>query len=159
MPKPSKPTTWHEVLRYGSNVSQSTLRNYYRRYREENGLPFRCDLEGCPHPDPADWNGSAPCLILDHTQGARKDNRPHMLRYLCPNCNSQQPTHAGRNKGRTRQSSGGFGIRRGDGLWSYCLPAPTGVYRLTGNPVALQGSDDARLTVRVPSSSNGEGVA
>jgi 5-methylcytosine-specific restriction endonuclease McrA len=41
-------------------------------------------------------------LVLDHINGDRSDNRITNLRLLCPNCNSQQNTFAGRNKGRYR---------------------------------------------------------
>jgi hypothetical protein len=46
------------------------------------------------------WQGKPLVLILDHANGDRCDNRLENLRLLCPNCNSQQRTFAGRNKGR-----------------------------------------------------------
>jgi hypothetical protein len=46
------------------------------------------------------WQGQPLVLILDHINGDRADNRKDNLRLLCPNCNSQQGTFAGRNKGR-----------------------------------------------------------
>lgn len=45
-----------------------------------------------------EWNGSSLVLILDHINGVRNDNRLFNLRLLCPNCNSQTETFAGRNK-------------------------------------------------------------
>jgi hypothetical protein len=46
------------------------------------------------------WQGQPLVLILDHINGDRADHRLENLRLLCPNCNSQQRTFAGRNKGR-----------------------------------------------------------
>lgn len=46
------------------------------------------------------WQGKPPVLVLDHRNGDRSDNRLENLRLLCPNCNSQQATFAGKNKGR-----------------------------------------------------------
>jgi hypothetical protein len=48
---------------------------------------------------PPVWRGQRLVLILDHCNGDRSDNRLENLRLLCPNCNSQQPTFAGKNKG------------------------------------------------------------
>ncbi len=39
-------------------------------------------------------------MVLDHINGECTDYRIENLRLLCPNCNSQQDTFAGRNKGR-----------------------------------------------------------
>lgn len=43
------------------------------------------------------WNGKPIVMVLDHINGVRNDNRLENLRLLCPNCNSQQDTFAGRN--------------------------------------------------------------
>jgi hypothetical protein len=45
----------------------------------------------------AEWNGKPLVLILDHINGVHNDNRLDNLRLLCPNCNSQQDTCAGKN--------------------------------------------------------------
>jgi len=45
------------------------------------------------------WNNKKLTMILDHINGISNDHRLENLRMLCPNCNIQQPTFAGkRNK-------------------------------------------------------------
>jgi hypothetical protein len=46
------------------------------------------------------WRGKPLVMTLDHINGECVDHRIENLRLLCPNCNSQQETFAGRNKGR-----------------------------------------------------------
>ena len=52
------------------------------------------------------WHGKPLVMVLDHTNGDRNDNRLKNLRLLCPNCNSQQDTFAGKNKKRHRPAAG-----------------------------------------------------
>jgi hypothetical protein len=54
---------------------------------------YECDA-------PPEWRGKPLVLRLDHVNGDRCDQRLENLRLLCPNCDSQTPTFAGRNKGR-----------------------------------------------------------
>jgi hypothetical protein len=54
-----------------------------------------------------EWQGQLLVMILDHINGDRSDNRIENLRLLCPNCNSQQPTFAGKNWGRYSALLGG----------------------------------------------------
>ena len=44
-----------------------------------------------------EWNGKSLVLVLDHINGVNDDYRIENLRFLCPNCNSQTDTFAGRN--------------------------------------------------------------
>lgn len=47
-----------------------------------------------------EWNGKKLVMILDHINGVSDDYRLENLRLLCPNCNSQTNTFAGRNNTR-----------------------------------------------------------
>ena len=67
-----------------------------RRALVRVGLEYRCAFclnEGS-------WQGASLTLHVDHVNGDYLDCRQENLRFLCPNCHSQTPTHAGRNKGR-----------------------------------------------------------
>lgn len=44
------------------------------------------------------WNNKPLSLHLDHINGLNGDNRIDNLRFLCPNCHSQTPSYAGKNK-------------------------------------------------------------
>jgi len=44
------------------------------------------------------WNNKPIVFILDHINGISNDHRIENLRLLCPNCNSQTITFAGRNR-------------------------------------------------------------
>jgi hypothetical protein len=49
---------------------------------------------------PPEWRGRPLVMRMDHINGDRGDQRIENLRMLCPNCDSQTPTFAGRNKRR-----------------------------------------------------------
>jgi 5-methylcytosine-specific restriction endonuclease McrA len=49
---------------------------------------------------PPTWNGRPLVLRIDHINGDRGDHRLENLRILCPNCDAQTSTFAGRNKRR-----------------------------------------------------------
>ena len=51
------------------------------------------------------WRGKTLVMVLDHVNGVNNDHRVENLRMLCPNCNSQQDTFAGRNRKAFRGGS------------------------------------------------------
>lgn len=126
-----------EVLRYQKGRrSQDTVRRHYGKWRLEQDppIPERCDNPKCIfNTKSLVWNGKKLKLILDHINGVNGDNRPKNLQFLCPNCNSQQSTQGGGNKGKNIQSSGGFAEVGQDGKKHYTLPVEHGEYSLKGS--------------------------
>jgi len=60
-------------------------------------LQRRCQVCGLGE----QWCGKTLVLRMDHINGDRTDNRIENLRLVCPNCDSQLPTFAGRNIGKS----------------------------------------------------------
>lgn len=124
-----------DVLRYTRTVaSPATVFRHYLRWRDQQNppLPVRCDNPVCCfHTRPLEWNGKPLKPILDHSDGNNTDNRPEMLRLLCPNCDSQLATRGGGNKGRIVKADGGFAKVSRDGRRAYVLPAEPGRYSLS----------------------------
>jgi ribosomal protein S27E len=79
-----------QVMVENSDYCSQSLK---RRMLREGLLIDRCSI--CGH-EP-EWNGKSLVLVLDHVNGKSNDHRKENLRLLCPNCNSQQDTFAGRN--------------------------------------------------------------
>ncbi len=137
------------VLRYSPALaSRSTVRRQYAVWRQDNGLPARCDVEGCVyHIGPLHWLDKPLPLILDHINGNKLDNNPRNLRYLCPNCDSQLSTRGGRNRGRVLEAEDG----------TYVLAGPNGsrdrfIMATTGTASASGISAEVQLTPKTPKS-------
>ncbi len=104
----------NDVLKYTEEAAtQGTVRAHYDDHRAEVGLPMRCDIPECQlHTGPLLWNGKPLTLIIDHIDGCNTNNSTHNLRYLCPNCNQQQPTTGGGNVGRIiEKAEDGYSVR------------------------------------------------
>lgn len=82
-----------------STASQGTLRRWFKRCSEKE---YRCSVCGL---EPV-WNNKPLVLRLDHVNGDNTDNRLSNLRWVCPNCDSQSSTFAGRNtKNKAKHNS------------------------------------------------------
>jgi hypothetical protein len=90
---PKKALDLEEILVRGSTYNRSRLK---KRLLEEGLLQnvcSTCNNDGI-------WLGKPLVMHLDHKNGDAEDNRLENLRMLCPNCHTQTPTYAGRNKGK-----------------------------------------------------------
>lgn len=67
--------------------------SHLRRAMLEVGVSHVCDSCG----QPPEWQGKALVLDIDHIDGNWHDDRIENLRFLCPNCHSQQETSKSRN--------------------------------------------------------------
>ena len=76
----------------GELSEQQTLKKQVIAHSE-----YQCSICGL-----SEWNNNPIVLILDHIDGNPYNNIPENLRLVCPNCNSQLPTFAGKNKGKGR---------------------------------------------------------
>ena len=81
------------ILKNGSGFDRATVRTCVL---EHQLLPYKCAIcELGPS-----WNGHALTMTLGHINGDSKAHDITNLRWVCPNCNAQLPTTAGkRNKG------------------------------------------------------------
>jgi hypothetical protein len=119
---------------------QQTIKRYFIQWRKEQEppIPMRCDNEACYfYQNPLQWNGKPLNLILDHKNGVSGDDRHFNLQFLCPNCNSQQSTHGGGNKGKVEQHDGGFALNLKNGKRNHVLPVETAKSTIISGNVQL----------------------
>jgi len=72
------------------SITESTLNDYYLKWRSENNIPYWCDNNRClMHKKNPKWNGKKVVLEVDHIDSVVRNWRLKNLRLLCPNCYSQ----------------------------------------------------------------------
>ena len=92
--------TKENVFCVDSTASQDTVRSWFLKGEY---VPYECEICGI-----SEWNGQELTLRLDHINGNHNDNRLENLRWLCPNCDSQQSTYCGRNLRNQPYKNGNF---------------------------------------------------
>jgi hypothetical protein len=76
-------------------IGRKTSRDHLKQRLLKAGLlKYKCRDCGLTNK----WNNKPLSLHLEHVNGVYNDNRIENLCLLCPNCHSQTPTFAGRNK-------------------------------------------------------------
>lgn len=83
--------TTSKDLSVDSKISRAVVRRIVLR---EELLVYECALCNLV---PV-WQNGILVLVLDHINGIFNDHRLENLRFLCPNCNSQTDTFAGRRR-------------------------------------------------------------
>lgn len=91
--KPS--VTKEEIFQQNSTASRSGLRRRAIKFGLYTGKCEECGIGDV-------WNGKPLTIELDHVNGINDDNRVENLRWLCPNCHSQTPTHKNSANRHTR---------------------------------------------------------
>lgn len=87
---------WSEadIFCENSRVGRSQLRALVKRLGLYDGKCAECGQGET-------WNGKPLTIELDHINGINDDNRKENLRWLCPNCHTQQPTSKNSRNRRT----------------------------------------------------------
>jgi len=81
----------NDILVKDSSYARHNLK---RRILEEGLIQYKCLYCGLGN----EWNNKPIVLQLDHINGVNNDHRLENLRFLCPNCHSQQDTYAAKNR-------------------------------------------------------------
>ena len=77
------------VMVESSTYSRASLKKRLLKSGVLQNVCSSCKTDGV-------WQGEPITMVLDHINGCHDDHRLENLRMLCPNCNSQQITFAGR---------------------------------------------------------------
>lgn len=86
--RPNERKTADQVLIVRKPGSHREKAYLLRRAMVESGIKYKCSE--CPVE--SEWNGLCISLEVDHVDGDNLNNSLGNLRFLCPNCHSQQET-------------------------------------------------------------------
>lgn len=86
----SKSPPLDSVLIENSTYARHSVK---RRLISESLLEYKCSCCG----NIGEYNNKPLVLQLDHINGINNDHRLENLRFLCPNCHTQQDTYAAKN--------------------------------------------------------------
>lgn len=89
----SFPNTRTPLKKYLVENSKCNRRHVKTKLINQNILKNECSICGLKE----SWNEKPIVMVLDHINGINDDYRLENLRLVCPNCNSQLDTFAGRN--------------------------------------------------------------
>lgn len=90
------------IKKYSIPNSKADRGSFKRRLIKEGILKEICSECGLKNY----WNNQRLVLVIDHVNGINNDYRIKNIRLLCPNCDSQQSTFAGRNVKKFKNISG-----------------------------------------------------
>lgn len=82
--------TAENVFIANSTATGTTVRKHFKKIKT---IRYECAICGLP----PYWNGKELSLTMDHINGNNQDDRLENLRWVCPNCDRQLSTFAGKN--------------------------------------------------------------
>jgi hypothetical protein len=89
----TKKLHWEKVLIFDRRGARKENVPRLRRAMIESGIPEVCSECG----QLPKWNNKPLRLQIDHRDGNNIDNRPHNVRFLCPNCHTQTLNYGAKN--------------------------------------------------------------
>jgi len=137
-PEPKNKRQLSEVMVENSSYGRGHLKS---RLIKEGILKEICAECG----QAAVWKGRRLVLVIDHINGVNNDHRLDNLRLLCPNCNSQTDTFAGKNL-KYKDSF----IKKKELNKKHCTRCPAEISRNSKNGLCVKCFADIRKVTTRP---------